>query len=142
MRRMDAVIFSKLPPEQKWAMVIALAVRDALERFHGNDHGMIPDSAMPELNRRVRHAILTTVYCLMHFDKPGCRLNLDNRVSGVPHYWEIPRISPRDQDYFDRGDDTFIGRPAGQHDESYHTWFTTGQFPDGSTDPASTPAAD
>lgn len=119
--------FGKLSTEQQWTMAIAHDVRNCLEHFHGGKDGIIPDSVMPELNRRLRHCILRSVYSLMHIDRPGCAQAVGYAIQGVPDYWELPELSPEEQALRDEGYSPERYEAYEAVEPQIEAWFKTGR---------------
>jgi hypothetical protein len=96
--------FISLTPAQRQALILGMAVRNALEPFHASDHyGLISDAVMPELNQRVRDALHMASYAYQHVDRPGCAEYISNYVRMIPDYWEVPAFGPGEQEYLDKG---------------------------------------
>ncbi len=120
--------FGEMSGEQQWAMIIAQYVRNALECFHAGDDGIIPQSAMPELNRRVRRAVLEAVYALMHVDQPGCNRHVAITAATIPGYWEAPELLPEEKALLEEGHsrERYAAYEAVEH--QIEAWFKTGQM--------------
>jgi len=122
---------AQLSMEQQWAMIIAYGVRDALEPFHVGEHRILPPTVMPELNRRVRYAVLQSVYALLHLDRPNCRRTIARAARAVPDYWEIVELLPEERAVLDADEES---------EQRYHerervhpkrqTWLQTGRYDD------------
>ena len=127
---MNADTFKNLCFEQQWSLIVAIAVRDALEPFHLTDR--LPQEEMPEFNRRVRRAVLTATYAMMHLEKPGCRENVSRAIAEIPDYWEIPALLPDDHEYFNDGPTLAWSEKYPNQKYKIETWCKTGQFPEDS----------
>jgi hypothetical protein len=126
---MDSDAFNRLTLEQQWSLVVGIAVRNALEPFH-EGKGLLPDAVMPQLNRRVRRAILISTYSMMHLGKPGCRKNVESLIAEVPNYWEIPDILPEEHDYFEHGPSLAWSDVFTEKKDKAETWYKTGKLAD------------
>lgn len=72
------------------AMILAAAVRSAMEDFHC-EH--LSDAQMKVLNPIIRNAIATGLYALEHYSaNPLARGYIDGAVRCIPDYWESPRL--------------------------------------------------
>ena len=120
--------FKELSVEKQWALVIAHEVRNALEEFHGGEDGIIPDSIMPELNRRLRHCILQAVYMLMHIERPGCSFGVSWALQGIPDYWEVPELLPEEKALMDEGNSPERYAAYEAVERRREKWFKTGRF--------------
>ena len=72
------------------AMLIAMAVRNALEDFHVQN---IPEIHMKELNQTIRNGIYTGLHAL-RFAKsnPGANIMVQEYARSIPPYWEKPEF--------------------------------------------------
>ena len=72
------------------AMILALAVRNAMEDFHCK---YLSDAQMKELNPVIRNAIATALYAIEHSDtNPQARSYVDGAARAIPTYWEPPKL--------------------------------------------------
>jgi hypothetical protein len=89
---------------------------------------MFPEKLMPELNRRVRHAVLTSVYTLLHSDRPGCLRALGNAASGIPKYWEVVELLPEELAVLDADKESIkLYEARNRVKEKREAWFKTGR---------------
>lgn len=93
--------FFKLDFRQQDALIVAMNVRNALEKFHGNmpdgSVGFISDKQMKQLNQTIRTAIFEALYIKHKWimsKKPENRKYWERFVEWlimmIPDYWEIP----------------------------------------------------
>jgi hypothetical protein len=120
--------FQELSAEQQWAMLIGATVRNGLEYLHAGPDGIIPQSAMPELNRRLRFKIMQTVHCLMNFEKSGCESAIQMAVQAINSYCEVPEFLPVEQQALDEGGPADPEQFKQAQTERLH-WYKTGQMP-------------
>lgn len=86
------------------ASIVAMAVRNAMERIHGGgneldhradgggDHGLT-DEQMHHINHIVRDAVATALYAIEHAaSDPRCRTYVDFQARLIPSYWEQPEL--------------------------------------------------
>lgn len=72
------------------AMILAAAVRNAMENFHC-EH--LSDAQKKVLNPIIRNAIATGLYALEHYStNPLARGYIDGTSRCIPGYWEPPRL--------------------------------------------------
>ena len=73
------------------AMVVAIAVRNAMEDFHCQH---LSDTQMRELNPIVRNAICTALYAMKNYAvSEKAKIYLDFHARSIPDYWEQPEIA-------------------------------------------------
>ena len=72
-------------------MIIATAVRNALEEIHGGGtHDLLSDEQMSRINPLIRNAVATALHA-MTFPSPASRLYL-RMVRAVPSFWDPPEL--------------------------------------------------
>ena len=72
------------------AMVLAMGVRNAMERLHGGGiENSLTDAQMAQINPLVRNAIATGLHAEKHYHhKRAARSYLDFQQMLIPEYWE------------------------------------------------------
>ncbi len=71
-------------------MILAVAVRNAMEDFHCKH---LSDAQMKELNPIIRNAIATALYALEHSSSnPRARNYVRSTARQIPAYWEAPKL--------------------------------------------------
>jgi hypothetical protein len=74
------------------ALVMASAVRTALEDLHGDGEHQITDELMRRINPAVRNAIASMQHAMDNPSKAS-RAYLDFNIMGIPDYWEEPELT-------------------------------------------------
>lgn len=93
--------FFKLSPKQRAALVIAMHVRNEMEKFHGQmpdgSKGFITDKQMMILNQTIRRSIfeaITIMNKIATTKKEKTRREWEKEcmwlIMCIPEYWEIP----------------------------------------------------
>ena len=76
---------------QFMAMVVAMAVRNAMENFHCQH---LSDAQMQELNPIIRNAICTALYAMKNYEvSEKARAYIDFQSRSIPSYWEQPELA-------------------------------------------------
>jgi hypothetical protein len=76
---------------QKFAMYIAMVVRNEMEDFHA-EH--LSDDQMRELNPIIRNAICTALHAAQNYEtSPGAKNFVDFQKLSTPDYWEKPTLT-------------------------------------------------
>lgn len=89
---------------QAMALYLAMAVRNAMEAFHGKH---LSDEQMKELNPIIRDAIATALYTHQHQgENPLAKGFVNFQCRLIPAYWERPKLNTE----FSRAD--FLARLA------------------------------
>lgn len=72
------------------ALYIAMAVRNAMEDFHGHH---LSDKQMKELNPLIRDAVYNALYAHAHFETSSkARRFVQYHTEMIPSYWELPQL--------------------------------------------------
>ena len=93
--------FFKLSPRQQAALIIAMHVRNEMEKFHGNmpdgSKGFITDKQMMILNQTIRRSVfeaITTINKVATLKSGKIRRQWEKEynwlIMCIPEYWEIP----------------------------------------------------
>lgn len=93
--------FQQLPIRVQNALIIALQVRNSLEKFHGvGSENWITDEQMKKLNQTIRQAILDALEIIDLYSKGIVYGQTENTkaatdmyqwlVLALPDYWELP----------------------------------------------------
>ncbi len=73
------------------ALIISMAVRNALEEIHvGSDPGSLTDAQMAQINPIVRNAVVTALHAFANPSLSARRWLSFNTM--VPDYWEAPEL--------------------------------------------------
>lgn len=94
-RRLTLEDIPKRPPPlsketAQVAMILALAVRNAMEDFHCKH---LSDAQLKELNPIIRNAIATALYALEYSaSNPRARSFVRGTARQIPAYWEAPEL--------------------------------------------------
>ena len=75
--------------DKKLAMLMAHAVRNAMEDFHCKN---LTDKQMAELNPIIRNSIFTTLVALNNQNYITPKQYLQWHLSAIPDYWEDPKL--------------------------------------------------
>jgi hypothetical protein len=90
--------------ERTRAMVVAMTVRNELERIHGGGNELdrtddggtddgLTDEQMMHINRIVRDGVATALYAIAHYSSDdGCRRFVNFQSRMIPDYWEEPQL--------------------------------------------------
>lgn len=87
---MTAVAIQEEPGLQRFALYIAMVVRNALEDFHC---AYLSDSQMAELNPIVRDAVYSALWAAKYADsREGANEFVSFSRQMIPSYWESPEL--------------------------------------------------
>lgn len=79
--------FARLTPLQQNTMVLAIAIRNAMEDFHVRH---LTDQQMEELNPIIRQALFDVLYKIQDPDRERQHAAMRHLVEQIPGYWEVP----------------------------------------------------